>query len=130
MIPLNVNKPSDEYSSEEAIAAAKRALDYRQDFLLHGPNVETQFVELDLYESGERLAALDQALNEITAQCRRGPQPPDDFSSGKYAWNRMYAFVWSSTDFGDIYLKFSLTGDDKMAQLVLHSFHRDIPLGS
>lgn len=130
MIPLRGIKPSDGYSSEEAIAAAKRVLDYRQDFLPHGPNVETQFVELDLYEPGDRLAALDQALNEITAQCRRGPQPPDDFSSGRYAGNRMYGFIWDSTEFGKVYLKFSLTGNDKMACLVLHSFHRNTPPSS
>lgn len=130
MILLRGPKPSDEYSSEEAIAAAKRALRYREDFVFHGPNLETQFVELGLYEYGDRLAALDQALDEITAQCRRGPQPPDDFSSGSYPGNRMYAFIWNSGEFGNIYLKFSLTGDDKMAQLVLHSFHRNVPLRS
>ncbi|HEV2485105.1 MAG TPA: hypothetical protein VGT08_06200 [Terracidiphilus sp.] len=130
MILLRDPKPSDGYSSEEAIAAAKKVLRYREDFLLHGPKVEAQFVELELYEFGNRLAALEQALNEITAKCRRGPQPPDDFSNGTYPGNRMYAFVWNSTEFGEIYLKFSLTGNDKMACLVLHSFHRDIPLRS
>jgi len=127
MILLKGPKPSDEYSSGEAIAAAKRVLDYRQDFLLHGTNVEAQFVELHLYDPGERLAALEQALNEITEKCRRGPQPPDDLSSGRYAGNRMYAFTWNSAEFGEIYLKFSLTGVDRMACLVLHSFHRNTP---
>jgi hypothetical protein len=130
MILLKSPKPSDEYSSEEAIAAAKRVLDYRQDFLPHGSHVETQFVELDLYEPGDRLAALDEALNEISAQCRRGPQPPDDFSCGRYGGNRMYGFIWNSAEFGEIYLKFSLTGNDRMACLVLHSFHRNTPLSS
>jgi hypothetical protein len=128
MILLRGPKPSDDYSSEEAIKAAKKVLSNRQDFVFHGPNLETQFVELGLYEYGERFAALDQALDEITAQCRRGPQPPDDFSSGSYAKNRMYAFIWNSADLGEIYLKFSLTGDDKMAQLVLHSFHQNVNL--
>ena len=128
MILSKSPKPSDEYSSDEAIAAAKRVLDYRGEFLFHGPNVETQFVELHLYEPGERLAALEQALNEITAQCRRGPQPPDDFSRGGYAGNRMYAFLWKSVEYGDVYMKFSLTGAHKMASLVLHSFHRNVPL--
>jgi hypothetical protein len=130
MIPLRGPKPSDVYSSEEAVTAAKNALRYREDFVFHGPQVETQFVELGLYDSGDRLAAVEQALNEITSQCRRGPQPPDDFSSGSYARNRMYAFIWNSADLGEIYMKFSLTGADMMAQLVLHSFHRNIPLRS
>lgn len=130
MILLRGQKPSNEYSSEEAIAAAKRVLSYREEFLPHGPNVEAQFVQLDLYEPGDRLAALEQALNEITQQCRRGPQPPDDISCGSYPGNRMYAFVWNSTEFGEIYLKFSLTGNERMACLVLHSFHRNIPLRS
>jgi hypothetical protein len=130
MILLRDRQRSDEYSSEDAIAAAKRVLDCHEDFLHHGANVEAQFVELNLYEPSDRLAALEQALNEITAKCRRGPQPPDDFSSGKYAGNRMYAFVWNSAESGEIYLKFSFTGDDKMAWLVLHSFHHNIPLAS
>jgi hypothetical protein len=129
MILLKSRKPSDDYSSEEAIAAAKRVLDDRQDFIHHRPDLEAQFVELELLDSGSRLSILEQALNEITPQCRRGPQPPNDVSSGAYRGNRMYAFVWTSKEFGDIYLKFSLTSDDRMAFLVLHSFHRDIPRG-
>lgn len=129
MILLKSPKPSDEYSSEEAIAAAKRVLDYRGEFLYHNPkNLEARFVELQLYEPGERLAALEQALSEITAQCRRGPQPPKHLSRGAYPGNRMYAFLWESEEYGDVYVKFSLTGADKMACLVLHSFHRDVPL--
>src|SRR5579862_3894607 len=117
MILLEGPKTSDDYSSEEAIKAAKRVLNYREDFVLHGPHVENQFVELGLYDFGDRLATLEQALNEITAQCRRGPQPPDNFSSGRYSGNRMYAFIWNSAELGDIYLKFSLTGSGKMASL-------------
>jgi hypothetical protein len=122
---------SDDYSSEEAIAAAKRVLDNRQDFLWHRPTeLESQFNALGLFDFGDRLASLETALDEITAQCRSGPQPPGDFSSGAYAGKRMYAFVWNSTEFGPVYIKFSFTGADRMASLVLHSFHKDTPKGS
>jgi hypothetical protein len=119
-------KKSDDYSSKEAIAAAKSILNERQDFTLHSAGkLEAQFVDLDLYEPGDRLAALDEALHAITEGDRRGPQPPGDVSSPPYAGNKMYAFIWKSNNFGDVYLKFSFAGTGKMARLVLHSFHRD-----
>jgi hypothetical protein len=131
MIPSEgPKKKSDDYSSEEAIARAKRVLDDRQDFIYHSPQLEAQLVELGFLEPGERLAALEQALDEISAKCRKGPQPPDDFSKGTYAGNRLYAFLWDSVECGVVYLKFSFTGADKMAQLVLHSFHKHVPKNS
>lgn len=130
MVLSKSSKKSNDYSSEEAVAAAKRVLSDRQEFIWHREDLESQFTALDLYDPIDRLAALEQALDEISAGCRRGPQPPDDISSGRYAGNRMYAFHWNSESYGIVYLKFSFTGADKMAQLVLHSFHRDVPKGS
>jgi hypothetical protein len=130
MILSNRVKKSDDYSSEAAIAAAKRILNDRQDYIWHRPDLESQFVALSLYDQGERLAALEQALNEISAACRLGPRPPNDISYPPYGGNKMYAFGWNSVEYGIIYLKFSFTGIDKMAQLVLHSFHKHVPKGS
>jgi hypothetical protein len=119
-------KKNDDHTSKEAIAAAKRILNDRQEFTFHSAGkLEAEFVELDLYDFGERFAALDGALDEIAEGDRRGPQPPGDVSSPPYAGNKMYAFIWKSKSFGDIYLKFSFAGTGKMARLVLHSFHKD-----
>src|ERR1035438_7330581 len=67
-------------SSEEAIAAAKRALDHHKQFWFGSVKVESEFYDLGIMTKEERLMAVDIALLEITAQDRLGPEPPGNVS--------------------------------------------------
>ena len=128
MIPLlrlGVSGPI-ELDSASAIAAAKRALDDKQDFRYgNATKVEAEFCELGLYTSSDRFSAVDTALLEIKPEGRCGPDPPRNISYPSYSGRPLYAFKWQSSDFGCImYLKFCLAGTTGMELLVLYSFHK------
>ncbi|HEY6769550.1 MAG TPA: hypothetical protein VI386_32810 [Candidatus Sulfotelmatobacter sp.] len=112
-----------ELSSDEAITAAKGALRKRQDFLFGNTKLESEFMELELLTVSERLSAVDDALSQICAKDRMGPQPPNNISVPPYGGETLYAFGWKSSTYGSVYLKFCLVGTTGLDHLVLHSFH-------
>jgi hypothetical protein len=81
-------------------------------------------MELGLLTVAERHSVVDDALSQVRAQDRLGPQPPNNVSFPPYGGEVLYAFNWKSATYGSIYLKFCLAGPN-MDLLVLHSFHRE-----
>ena len=118
---------SKELSSEQAIAAAKAAFQDRGTFLFGSTpgKLEANFMELGLLTVAERNSAVDDALSEIKPCDRMGPQPPNNISIHPYGGRVLYAFIWKSSAFGSVYLKFCLTGATGVELLVLHSFHHE-----
>jgi hypothetical protein len=80
--------PSKRLDSSSAIKAAREALEKNGKFLMGNTKIEDEFYNLDLFTREERLMAIDIALQEISPDCRLGPQPPGDISGGKH----LYAF--------------------------------------
>jgi hypothetical protein len=122
MIPL-----VQEYAC--AIAAAKAALEASGGrFWLGNPGkVEGEFFDLGLLAEGERRIAVDIALCEITAHDRKGPEPPDDYSSHPpYKGIRLFAFKWRSNHFMKVmYFKFGFIEEPKPKKLAIYSIHED-----
>lgn len=117
-------------SSQEAIDTARKALKKRGRFLFYNAGkLDAQFMELGLLTTDEKESALDDALLQITPADRLGPQSPNDVSAHPYGGNVLYAFVWKSRNLGDVYLKFCFSGTPGLELLVLHSFHKSVPLG-
>jgi hypothetical protein len=114
-----------ELSSQDAIAAARAALQEKDDFLFGNTKLEAEFMELGLLTVAERYAAVDCALSEIGPKDRLGPQAPNNISLPPYAGEVLYAFNWKSSDLGSIYFKFCLAGASRLELLVLHSFHHE-----
>jgi hypothetical protein len=114
-----------ELSSQDAILAARAALEEQDDFLFGCGKLEAEFMELGLLTVAERYAAVDHALSEIGPKDRIGPQSPNNISFPPYEGEVLYAFTWKSGDFGSIYFKFCLAGPAGVEHLVLHSFHRE-----
>jgi hypothetical protein len=113
-----------ELSSDAAIASVKVAFRKRDTFLFgNAGKVEAEFMKLGLLTVAERNSAVDDALSQICAQDRAGPQPPNNISAPPYPGRPLYAFIWKSSTLGPIYFKFCLTGTTGSELLVLHSFH-------
>ena len=113
--------------SVTALAAARRAIDKNRTFLFGNVGkLESEFYELELYTSTDRLNAVDIALSEIKPEERCGPDPPGNVSFPPYSGRTLYAFKWKSPEFEcDMYLKFCLVDTDGLERLVLYSFHKD-----
>jgi hypothetical protein len=112
--------PSQQLDSASAIKGAKQALEKNGRFLAGNAKIEAEFYALDLLTGAERYAAIDIALQEISPNCRLGPQPPGNVSRGKY----LYAFYWESPEFNKrMYFKFALCEDAGRTHLIVHSFH-------
>jgi len=115
-----------ELSSDAAIASAKAAFRKRDTFLFgNAGKVEAEFMKLGLLTVVERNSAVDDALSQICAKDRIGPQPPNNISVRPYSGRPLYAFIWKSGTLGSIYFKFCLTGTTGSELLVLHSFHHE-----
>jgi hypothetical protein len=117
-------------SSEEAIAAAKRALDNHKQFWFGSVKVESEFYDLGIMTKEERLMAVDIALLEITARDRLGPEPPGNVShpSSPFPTQPLYAFCWQSQEYGKLmYFKFGVGGSRRRPQLAVYSFHESKP---
>lgn len=114
--------------SEKALVSARGSLDKRKDFGYGNTKLEDEFYTLGLLTKDKRIAALRDALNEIRPKHRRGPNPPDNISTGAYGGKLMYAFRWHSRAYGLMYLKFSLVAAREESDLlVLYSFHQSRP---
>lgn len=117
--------------SREAIAAARVSLDdHGGRFWFGNPGkVEREFYELGLLTEEERYVAIDMALQELCADHRLGPQPPDDISSHRpFPGERLFAFSWHSGYMGkQMYIKFALLEGSGPCKMALYSFHEEKP---
>jgi hypothetical protein len=84
--------PSKRLDSASAIVAAREALEKNGKFLLGNAKIENEFYNLDLFTREERFMAIDIALQEISPECRLGPQPPGDISHGKVSLRFLLEF--------------------------------------
>lgn len=116
--------------SAVAVGSARKALDLHGRFWLGNVSkVEAEFYELGLLTPEERYVNVDIDLQEIGAEDRLGPQPPDDVSSHPpFRGQRLYAFCWASPHFQKtMYLKFALLSGSGLTKLLLYSFHEEKP---
>jgi hypothetical protein len=114
--------------SEKALVSARDSLEKRADFGYGNTKVEDEFHTLGLLTKAERIEALHDALARIRPRHRRGPNPPDNISTGRSGGNLMYAFSWISRVYGPMYIKFCLVRKrEEVDLLVLYSFHRSRP---
>ena len=114
--------------SRAMIAAARKALDERENFEYGNLKLEEEFYELGLFTKHQRFVAVDCALHEIKPEGRCGPDPPGNISFRPYMGRTLYAFKWHSSDFKSLmYIKFCLAGTTGSEILVLYSFHKDRP---
>jgi len=124
----SVKRGARDAESESALVSARLALNQNQSFRYGNSKLENEFYELGLLTPGERLAAVDIALDQIRPKDRRGPRPPKNISTGGYWGRPLYAFAWFSKEYGSrMYLKFCLTGTTGVELLVLYSFHKERP---
>jgi len=116
--------PWAQLDSWTAIKAAQSALQKFGRFLAGNVKLEAEFYALGLLSAEERYMAVDIALQEITAACRLGPQPPNDRSCGLYRGKPLYAFCWQSQEFKkEIYFKFAFASASDGNHLIVYSFH-------
>ena len=114
--------------SEKMLAAARKALDDKEDFRYGNLKLEDEFYQLGLLTKQQRFIAVDCALCEIKPEDRCGPNTPGNISFPPYPGKTLFAFRWRSSDFKKImYIKFCLSGTAGLELLVLYSFHEERP---
>jgi hypothetical protein len=123
MIPSN-------QESAEAISSAKEALENYKRFFFGNIKLESELYDLGLLTAEERYMAVDIALQEITSNDRRGPNPPNHITSyGLLKGEHLFAFRWISAEFKrDMYFKFAVVGRCGKPRLVVYSLHEHRPL--
>ena len=115
--------------SAEAIRSAKDALENYKRFFFGNAKLESELYDLGLLTAEERYMAVDITLQEITPADRRGPNPPNDFtSSGLLKGERLCAFRWQSVEFKRLmYFKFAVAARSGKPRLVVYSLHEHRP---
>jgi hypothetical protein len=86
------------------------------------------FMDLDLYLTGEQHSGLAHAVREITPESYAGSRPPKRSYERVTKGAEMFAFSWWSRFFERaMYLKFSLAGADKHQRVFVYSIHPSRP---